>query len=254
MAAAGNGVESRPRAPRNVKVEQVEYRCGPLALTGILALPSSGSATGGVLLVHEASGLGAHVQRRAEQLAELGYAALAADMFGAGPVELALAAGREKVEALLASPGQIIALLRSALETVRERTGIAADRVAVLGYCFGGSAALELARGGEDVAAVVCFHGRLTPLGGARTTPLHPRVLVVMGSQDPMIPPATIERFAQEMDEAQADWQLVLLGGAKHAFTDVNAERLGVAGVEHSPTADNRSWNLLISFLDEVLS
>ena len=106
MAAAGNGVESRPRAPRNVKVEQVEYRCGPLALTGILALPSSGSATGGVLLVHEASGLGAHVQRRAEQLAELGYAALAADMFGAGPGRLALAAGRATVEPCWRRPGR----------------------------------------------------------------------------------------------------------------------------------------------------
>jgi dienelactone hydrolase len=68
-----------------------------------------------------------------------------------------------------------------------------------------------------------------------------------------MIPVATIEGFAREMDEAQADWQLLLLGGTKHAFTDVNAGRLGVAGVEHSPTADHRSWNLLISFLDEEL-
>jgi dienelactone hydrolase len=254
MAPSGDGAPGRPLATHDVRVEQVQYRCGPLALTGVLALPGSGSARGGVLLVHEASGLGGHVQRRAEQLAELGYAAFAADMFGAGPAELPLAAGQEKVQALLASPGQITALLRSALETMRGRAGIAADRVAVVGYCFGGSAALELARGGEDVAAVVCFHGRLSPLGGARTAPLHPRVLVVMGSQDPMIPAATIEGFAREMDQAEADWQLVLLGGAKHAFTDVDAGRLRVAGVEHSPTADRRSWNLLISFLDEELS
>jgi dienelactone hydrolase len=202
----------------------------------------------GVMIVHGGAGLDAHAHQRARQFADLGYVTFACDMYGE-----AIAGDRARIMATINE-------LRSDRDRlcVRAQAGIdvlsaACDgRIAVVGYCFGGMAALEMARAGIEVAACVSVHGALATNRPAAPGALRTKVFVCHGALDPYCPPAHVAGFVDEMNHAESDWQLVVYGGAMHGFTHHDATGQ-TPGVLYDPIADARSSAAISAFLRECL-
>jgi dienelactone hydrolase len=234
-----------------IKTEAVDYKHGDVALQGYFAWDDAVKGKRpGIFVVHEWWGHGPYVRRRAEQLAKLGYVAFAGDMYGKGVY------AKDHVEA-----GKLSGAIKGDRELLRERAlaglerlkahpSVEAARLAAIGYCFGGTTALELARAGAPVKGVVSFHGSLsTPLPASR---IKPKVLVLHGADDKFVNPE-VPAFEEEMRKAKADWQLVQYGGAVHSFTVAEAGNDPSKGMAYDEKADKRSWEAMKSFLSEAL-
>jgi dienelactone hydrolase len=187
----------------------------------------------------------------ARRLAGLGYTAMVADLYGA--------VGRPREEchrlmnALLADRPLLQDRLLAVLEGLRAQPEVDPQRVAAIGYCFGGLCALDLARAGAEVAGVVSFHGLFAPPGNRDGTPIRAKVLALHGWDDPMAPPASVEALAAELTRGGADWQIHGYGATMHGFTNP-AANAPENGVQYDATADRRSWAALEAFLAEVLA
>jgi dienelactone hydrolase len=247
---------SAQHAAAEIVTRTVEYTHGDTKLIGYLAYDDAVQGKRpGVLVVHEWYGLNDYAKRRARELAALGYVALAADIYGEGKV----AANREEAAALAGRfRGGDGSLLRertaAGLEALRSQEEVDPQRLAAIGYCFGGTAVLELARSGADLDLVVSFHGGLQTAAPASRGDIKATVLVLNGAADPMVPPEDRAAFMKEMDEAGADWQLVEYGGAVHAFTNPDADKAGIPGVAYDEKADRRSWEAMRSALAEAFA
>lgn len=235
-----------------VKTEKLTYQADGKTMIGYLAYPAD--ATGplpGVLVVHEWMGLNRYPKRRAEQLAALGYVALAADIYGNGKVARDTAEAAQLATELKKDRPELRRRAEAALRALRAVPQTDHARVAAIGYCFGGTTVLELARDGADLRGVVCFHGGLeTPLPATSNT-LHAAVLACQGADDLNVPPAEVAAFQEEMRNARADWQLILYGGAVHSFTNPDAGSDPSRGIAYNPAADRRSWEAMTAFLRE---
>ncbi|MBA2482193.1 MAG: dienelactone hydrolase family protein [Planctomycetes bacterium] len=244
-------------AVAEVRVEAVPYQDGDVKLEGYLAYDDAHGVERrpGIIVVHEWWGLNDHTKSRAKQLAELGYVAFAIDLYGAGvrtkdPKEAArLSAPLRGDRALMRSRA------RAGLERLRAQP-LASDALAAIGFCFGGTVALELARAGEPLKGIVVFHGGLAagtdPSGKpmpASAGVLRAKVLALQGADDPLVPPSETAAFIDEMRSAKADWQLVQYGGAVHAFTNPSAGSDPATGVAYNEAADHRSWAAMREFL-----
>jgi dienelactone hydrolase len=252
VAAVSLGVVA-VSAEAAVKTETVEYTHGETVLEGYLAYDDAREGKQpGVAVVHEWKGLGPYAQRRAEQLAELGYVAFAIDMYGKG----VRAKDHEEAAQLAGIYRGDRALMRAragaGLDVLRQHPRVDADRLAAIGYCFGGTTVLEMARGGADLDGVVSFHGGLDTPSPAQPGMLRAKVLALSGADDPHVPPEQVAGFEQEMRAAKADWQLVAYGNAVHSFTVPEAGSDPSKGAAYNPTADRRSWQAMRAFLDEV--
>ena len=189
----------------------------------------------------------------AEKLVALGYHTVVADLFGRrftpvvdkGDAFRAMGELREDRAALRDR-------LLSVVEEVRKREHVDKQRVAVIGYCFGGQCALDVARSGADVAGVASFHGLFDP-PGLPAQPIKARVVAFHGWEDPMVPPEAVVALGKELTEGGADWQIHAYGNVGHGFTNPKAHEIGVAGVEYDEAAARRSWASLEIFLAEVL-
>jgi len=236
-----------------IKTRDVEYRSGEAVLEGVLAWDDAAPAKRpGILVLHEWTGINAYIRRRVEQLAGLGYVAFAADVYGKGvrPTtrqEAAAQAGRYKADRALLRDR-----VRAGLEVLRRTSGVDPGKIAAIGYCFGGTAALELARSGADLLGVVSFHGGLdTPTpGDARN--VRAKLLVLTGADDPNVPPAQVRAFEDEMRAAGVDWQLVEYSGAVHGFTNPDNGADNARGVAYNAAADRRSWTAMRAFFAEL--
>jgi dienelactone hydrolase len=243
-----------PVSAADLTTRTVEYRQGDTVLEGYLAFDPSGPARKpGVIVVHDWLGVGKDTRARVEQLARLGYVALAADIYGKGvrpadAKEAAGLAGRYKGDRAL-----LRARVRAALDELRRQPQVDAARVAAIGYCFGGTTVLELARSGADVAGVVSFHGGLDTPAPADARNVKAKVLVLHGADDPYVPPAQVAAFEDEMRAAGVDWQLVKYSGAVHSFTIKDAGTDRSKGAAYDAAADRRSWEAMRAFLAEVL-
>lgn len=206
-----------------------------------------------MLVVHEADGIGQNVRRRCGMLAGLGYVAAAADMHGGGRV-----LASDEVPAALARFRTDTALIRgrigAALRALSARKGLPASSIAVIGYCFGGYAALELARSGEEPAAIVSFHGILTSPAPAGAGDIRTSILVATGALDPLVPPQDVRTFEAEMREAGADWHLLSHGRALHSFTNAGVGALDDPRMAYDPKADAVSWAAALAFLEATFS
>jgi dienelactone hydrolase len=206
-----------------------------------------------VLVVHEADGIGGNVRRHCRKLADLGYTALAADMHGNGePLEGG--AMRDALDAFRNHPDLVRGRVRSGFDALLSATGVKPAASAAIGFCFGGFAALELARSGAEIAAVACFHGLLTTVRPAQTGGVKARIAVFTGARDPLVPQEDVAAFQMEMMQAQAHWQLTTHGNAWHSFTNEDVDRLDDARMAYDATAHSLSWRALIDFLDLSLA
>jgi dienelactone hydrolase len=241
------------QASAEIKRETVEYRLGDTVLQG--AVVYDDAQTGrrpGVLVVHQWKGLGDYEMKRAEMLARLGYVAFCADIYGKGirpgnPQDAAALSGKYKADRKLLRDR-----VNAALEQLRQHSLVDRSKLAAIGYCFGGTTVLELARSGADVRGVVSFHGALNTPSPNDARNIKAAVLALHGADDPFVPPAEVEAFEKEMREAGVDWQLHSYGGAVHSFTDWGAGNDNSKGSAYNKKADERSWESMKSFFAEL--
>jgi dienelactone hydrolase len=228
------------------------YKHGDLELRGILERPAEPNGRA-ILVVHEAPGLGNNARRRTAMLAELGYTALAADLYGGGRT-FGESDAVSHMNALRGDAELFRGRVRAGLEALQEAAGVESQRCAAIGYCFGGMAVLELARSGADLAAVVSFHGLLRSPQPAEEGSIKARILACTGALDPLVPLADVTAFQEEMAAARADWQLIVYGKALHSFTNPNVAGGYDPRMDYDPLADRQSWAAALLFLEQALS
>jgi dienelactone hydrolase len=235
-----------------IKTEVVEYRDGEQVLEGYLAWDDSfHGKRPGMVVVHDWMGLGENSRMRAREVAALGYVALAADIYGKGTraknsQEAGQLAGKFKGDLPL-----LRSRARAAFDTLVANPRVDGGKVFAMGYCFGGTTVLELARSGAPLVGVVTFHGGLSTKNPADARNIKGRVLVLHGAADPYVPPAEVAAFQKEMDDAKVDWQMNSYAGAVHAFTIADAGNDPSKGAAYNAKADARSWEALKAFLQE---
>ncbi|MGQ9368422.1 dienelactone hydrolase family protein [Azospirillum sp. ST 5-10] len=246
------GVALAGPAAAQIATESVVYQVDGQAYEGYFARNAGyPGAQPLVILIHDWDGLGDYEKRRAEMLAELGYAAFAVDLYGQGVRPTTTEDKKARSGALYQDRAAMRRRMEAGLEAARGRAGVDGQRVAAMGYCFGGAAVLELARSGAELDGFVTFHAGLkTPADqtyGAVKGPL----LILHGTNDPAAPMSEVAELAKALNEAKADYRMELYGGAKHAFTVwgvPDSEALG-----YDPQADRQSWREAVGFFDTVL-
>jgi dienelactone hydrolase len=237
-----------------IHTETIEYQQGGTTLAGFLAYDDAiQGARPGVLIVHQWKGLTDYEQKRAEMLAKLGYVAFCADIYGNGvrpttPQAAGAEAGKYKSNRTL-----LRQRVNAGLDTLRRQKAVDAQRIAAIGYCFGGTTVIELARSGADLAGVVSFHGGLNSPTPADGKNIKCKVLACHGADDPHVPAKDLEAFETEMRDAGVDWRLIKYGGAVHSFTDWNSKGANSTGAAYNEKADKRSWEDMKAFFAEVL-
>ena len=238
-------------ARAEIASKAVEYKEGSTTLEGWWVHDDAVKGKqASVLVVHQWKGLSDYEKKRAEMLAKLGYNVFAVDIYGKGvrpsdPKAAAAEAGKYKSDRAL-----LRARVTAGLEQLKKFPQTDPKRIAAIGYCFGGTTALELARSGADIAGVVSFHGAVGP--GAPAGAIKAKVLALHGADDPFVPPDEVKAFEDEMRKAGADWQLVAYGNAVHSFTDWGAGNDNSKGAAYNEKADKRSWEAMKEFFAEI--
>lgn len=233
--------------------ESISYNVAGTQYIGYLALEPAGSGRRpGVLICHEGFGLSPDIKDRAQRLAEIGYIAFAVDYIGGGQVLADLPAVMAKLGQLGSDVDHLRALGRAGLDVLLARPEVDPARVAATGYCFGGTFALELARSGAPLACVCGFHCGLETSRPDDARNIRGKVLVCIGSEDPLVTPQQRQAFEAEMRAAKVDWRLHLHGNAVHGFTNQGAGALGVSAVQYHAPTDERSWRAMRDLFDET--
>jgi len=248
-ATAAHAVESRP----------VSWTTDGVTYEGAIvfdkkALRAAKGKLPGVLVVHQWMGPTAHERERAERLAGLGYVAMVADVYGRDTRPTDMATAGEASGRFKADRAELRRRMADNLSGLVAQPEVDARRTAAIGFCFGGTAVLELARAGAAIGGVVSFHGGLdspTPADGKSITA---KVLVLHGAADPFVKPADIAAFIAELDQAKVDWQKVDYAGAVHSFTQRSAGDDPSRGAAYDARADRRSWEAMRDFLAEVFA
>jgi dienelactone hydrolase len=212
----------------------------------------------GILVAHSGPGLGEQARTVARRLADLGYAVFALDYHGGGAVLSDMKDMMARITGFLENPLTIRARLHKALEVLLAQPEVDASRIGAIGYCFGGTSVLELARAGAPVAATVGFHSGLKTGRPRDASNIKGKILVCLGADDPLIPVAERNAFEQEMREGGADWQMHVYGGAQHSFTEpsieARARAAGLSGMKYNESADRRSWRSMLQLFDDVFA
>ena len=252
MAASMASDGGRYGAPM-ATTSDITYETDGRSMVGTLALPDGTDPRPGVLVCHEGPGLDDHARARAVRLAdELGYVAFALDYHGEGkPIT-----DREKMMArigeLRMDPARAWAVGTAGLDVLRAEPRTDSDRLAAIGYCFGGTLSLELARGGADLKAVVGFHSGLSTVHPEDARNITGKVLALIGADDPMVNSDERRAFEEEMRAGGVDWQLVTYGGAVHSYTNPRASMVDIPGIAYDEAADRRSWQAMVDLFTEV--
>jgi dienelactone hydrolase len=236
-----------------IQKRDLEYRHGDTLCRGELAWDDQRAGRRpGVFVVHEGGGLNDHPKRRAALLAELGYVALAGDMYGGGEFVSDPQRRGELMGGLRNDPAKLRGRAQAGLDALAAQPLVDSAHLAAIGFCFGGMTVLELARSGAAIDGVVSFHGILDTLRPAEPGAIKAKILVLHGADDPFAPPPKVNAFIEEMRHAQADWQLHAYGGAQHGFTRPDASQLGIPGVAYHAETDRRAWKAMQVFFAEL--
>ncbi len=233
-----------------MQAKTLEYRDGSVDLSGLLVQDDkSGRMHPGIVLFPDARGIGKHIVDCAHRLARMGFVALAADLYGDGIHTTDMAQAWELMNRLRSDVTRWRARAQAALDALSRENNVERSKLAAVGYCFGGTTALELARSGAPLAGVVSFHGGLSSPRPDDARNITGKVLVCHGALDPLIPLAQVTAFEEQMSKTGVDWQVCMYGGAMHAFTNPAASGNGMA---YHAAADRRSWNAMLALFDEV--
>jgi dienelactone hydrolase len=244
---------SATAARAEIVTKTIEYKQGDTVFEGYLAYDSGGPAKKpGVVIFHQWLGLTDHERTRAQRLAQLGYVAFAADLYGKGvrptnPKEAAAQSGKFRSDVPL-----LRARAQAALAALRQQPNVIPEKIASIGFCFGGGAALELARSGADVLGTVTFHGGLSTPNPQDAKNIRGKILVLHGADDPNVPRAAVLALEDELTKAGVDWEVDLYSKTVHAFTQVEAGNDNSKGLAYNAEADRRSWQRMRDFFEEI--
>ena len=239
-----------------VKGWPVPYKIDGKDFVGYLAVDQDlGSAKRpGVLLIHEWWGHNEYIEKRARDYAALGYIAFAADMYGSGILTGSPAEATKLSKPFYEDRKLFRSHAKAALEQLKKDSRVDVTKLAALGYCFGGTAVLELARSGAEIGGVMSFHAGFATPNAADMKNFKGRVIAFTGAEDPMVPAAERTAFQDELRASGVDWQVVEFGGAVHAFTNPEADGFNIPGVKYNALADKRSFAMSKDFLFELFS
>ena len=246
------------QASADIVTREVSYKQGDTVMKGLVAYDDSIKAERpGVLVIHEWWGHNAYARKRARMLAELGYTALAVDMYGDGKT----ADHPEDAGKFSSAVGGNLPLAKArydaALETLRQQPGVDTDKIAAIGYCFGGGILLNMARMGTDIDGVVSYHGSVATRSPAKKGEIKTRVRVFNGADDPFVKTEQIEAFKKEMESAGVDYKFVNYPGAVHSFTNPDADAYGKKfklPLAYNEKADKDSWLQTQAFFKEIFA
>ncbi len=235
-----------------VKTKTIEYKQGETALEGYLAYPDKKGKLPAIVVVHDWMGVTESTKSRARMLAGLGYVALAADIYGKG-VRPTNADEASKLASQYKNDRNLLReRVKAAYDELAKQPNVNPTKMAAMGYCFGGTTALELARSGADLVGTLTFHGGLSTPTPADAKNIKGRVLALHGANDPFVNEKEVSDFQKEMRDANIDWQMVAYGGAVHSFTIKEAGDDPTKGAAYNEKADKRSWEEMKRFFTEV--
>jgi dienelactone hydrolase len=235
-----------------IKTENVEYKDGNTTLKGFIAFKESMKKLPAVLIVHEWWGLNDYPKMRAQQLAELGYFAFAVDMYGDGKVASSPEEAGKLAGSVRGDITKLRARINAALDFIKKDSRVDPDKIAAMGYCFGGGIVLELARSGADIKGVISFHGGLATPNPSETKNVKAKILICHGADDKFVPEKDIKSFQDEMNNLKVDWQMNYYSDAVHAFTNPNSGNNKASGVAYNENADKRSFAAMKQFFAEI--
>ena len=254
LAAVALASSLTSTASAAVQTKVVDYSQDGTPLQGMIAW--NDSATGkqpGVLVVHEWWGHNEHARNQARKLAEAGYVAFALDMYGKGKVTTHPEDAMKFMGEAMKEPAVMKARFDAAMKVLTADPHVDTSRLAAIGYCFGGGVVLNMAAQGEPLAAIVTFHGALSSLGPVAPGAIKGKVLVQAGTDDPMVPPAAVEAFKKKMADGGIDAKVIMYPGAKHAFTNPDADKAGMPALAYNADADAKSFTAMLEFFKTVL-
>lgn len=231
--------------------EYLQYNDNSTQLEGYLAYPDNAPSCPLVLIAHAWRGRDAFVCQKANELAQLGYAGFALDMFGKGILGRSIEENSRLIKPFLDDRELLRQRILLALNIAQKHPRVDNKRIAAMGYCFGGLCVLDLARSGADIRGVISFHGLLNPPTNISQPAITAKVLVLHGYNDPMVPPQEVHNFAEEMQLRNVDWQIHMYGNTQHAFTNPEANDTTLGTIYNSVAAD-RSWQSMQNFLQEI--
>jgi dienelactone hydrolase len=243
-------------AKPDVEGKEVTYSAEGVVMKGYLAYDKS--MTGrrpGVLVVHEWWGLNEYDRKRARMLAEIGYTALAVDMYGDGKQAVHPDDAGKFSSELMKNFDTAKARFMGAMEFLKKQPTVDPGRIAAIGYCFGGGVVLNMARQGVDLKGVASFHGGLSAVKPPQPGAVKTKILVLHGADDKFVTPEQIEAFKKEMKDAGADFQFITYPGAIHSFTNPDADEYAKKfnlPLGYNAEADRKSWEDLRKFLEVI--
>jgi len=236
-----------------MQTEKLTYEADGLRMDSQLFYQPGTGRRPGVLVFPEAFGLGDHAISRAERVAKLGYVALACDLHGDRRIINDMQQVIGLIGSLRSEVSRVRARAQGGLNALKQRPEVDPNRIAAIGFCFGGTMALELARSGGNVAGVVGFHSGLVTVAPQDAKNIKGKVLVCIGADDPGIPPEERSAFEQEMRAGKVDWQMNVYGGVVHSFTNPDADKAGLPQqLRYDAKADTRSWQEMCAFFEEI--
>ena len=240
---------------RAMQTSEIEYTHDGQRYVGYLAVPDGTGKVPGVLVSHEGPGMDDHAKSRARRIAtELGYVAFCLDYIGDGQRLADLQQTMAKLGPLMKDPLKTRGIGKAGLNVLTAQERVDTSRLAAIGYCFGGTMSLELARAGEDLKAVVGFHSGLSTARPDDASNITGKVLVCIGQKDPLVPVAQRNAFEEEMVKGGVNWQMNLYGEAAHSFTNPAAGDLKTPGIEFHAETDRRSWEAMLDLFKETLA
>ncbi len=237
-----------------VQEKTIHYQDGKVALRGTLAWDDAISdPRPGVLVVHEWWGINDYARKRARMLAEAGYVAMAVDMYGQGQSTQHGATAKAWMKQITRHVAAWRRRALAGLAQLQADPHVDPSRLAAIGYCFGGATVMQLAYDPQSaLKGVVSFHGSLPALPHPKPGLVKPAVLAYHGNADPFVSPKRIRAFQKALDKAKADWRFVGFDGARHSFTNPEADKSGLKGLGYHPEADRRSWTGMLEFFERI--
>lgn len=241
-------------ASAHVVAEPYEYKEGESQMEGYIAYDDHAPGKRpAVLIIHDWNSIDDYERNRAKQLAGMGYVALAGDIYGKGARPTDTAGSMRESAKYRGDMPLFRRRLTAALDALKKHPKVDANKIAVIGYCFGGTAAVELARTGADIRGAVSFHGSPT-LDAEGTKRIKAKVVISHGADDPLVAESQLNAMLKEFKEAKIDYQFIAYSGAVHSFTNPFAGNNVASGNAYNATADRRSWEHLTSFLAEIFA